>query len=84
MEGKSDRDFSFQNLLIISTNAGGQLITLTAFPPTGKQKGIYMMKKDPTIPIIKDDGSFRENLIYGDLAPQPLESLVSYIEEVIN
>lgn len=30
----------------------------------------------------KEDTTFREHLIYGDLAPQPLEALVTYIEEV--
>ena len=40
------------------------------------------MKKDVTIPLMKDDTTFKENLIYGDLAAQPLESLVTYIEDV--
>ncbi|CAG7732677.1 unnamed protein product [Allacma fusca] len=76
-----DRD-DVPNLLIVTLNAGGQLITASAFPTAAKAKGIYFMKKDPSIPLMKDDVNFKENLVYGELPAQPLESLVTYIEDV--
>ena len=43
-----------------------------------------MMKKDPSKIIPRDENVFKENLIYGDLAAQPLECLVGLMEEVPN
>ena len=71
-----------QNLLILWSNAMGQLVATTSFPVPSRTKGLYFMKKHASLPVTKNEATFKSNLIYGDLAPQPLECLVSFIEEV--
>lgn len=73
---------NLQNLVIFWTNVLGQLLATTSFPMPSKAKGVYMMKKDPSKLIPRDEKIFKENLIYGDLAAQPLECLVGLVEEV--
>lgn len=61
----------------------GQLVASDAYPTTGKNKTCYFVKKDVgVIPLVKDDLSFKRNLIYGDLSHQPLENLGAFIENV--
>lgn len=68
-------------MLIMNINLGGQLIASDGYPTTAKTKSCYFIKKEP-IPMSKEDMSFKDNLIYGDLSHQPLENLVTFIEDV--
>lgn len=70
-------------MLVIQLNMGGQLICMDTYPTATRNKSCYFIKKTPgPLPNIKDDFSFKKNLIYGDLAAQPLENLVCFIENV--
>lgn len=70
-------------MLVIGASMGGQLVASDMYPSNTKTKTCYFIKKEPgAIPLVKDDTSFKRNLIYGDLSHQPLENLVCYVENV--
>jgi hypothetical protein len=68
-------------MLVLSMNSGGQLAISDCYPTASKTKSCYFIKKEPISPP-KDDPAFKENWIYGDLSHQPLETLVTFIEDV--
>jgi hypothetical protein len=62
-------------------NPGGQLVVSDNYPNNAKTKCVYLIWKEPAS-YPRDDQTFRDNLIYGDLSQQPLEHLVTFIEDV--
>lgn len=54
----------------------------TNFPSVSKTKSVYMMKKNPVSFTIDDPTAFRESIIIGELPPQPLEALMTFVEDV--
>lgn len=72
----------FFQIVVLTLNALGQLTAVDGYHTAMKLKSCYFIKKVP-MTFGKEDPTFREHLIYGDLSPQPLEALVTFIEEVV-
>lgn len=68
--------------MILTLNPLGQLTVLDGYHTVIKLKSCYFIKREQ-VTFGKEDATFREHLLYGDLAPQPLEALVTYIEGVM-
>jgi len=68
--------------MIINLNAGGQLTVSDAYPTAAKTKSCYFIRKAPLVSPKEEMQHFRDNLVYGDLSHQPLEMLITYIEDV--
>ncbi|ODN03963.1 Dynein beta chain, ciliary [Orchesella cincta] len=68
---------------LINLNLGGMLIPMVNFPAAVKTKSIYMIKKAPSAFAKDEFNTFRDALIVGDLPPQPLEALVTFVEDII-
>ena len=66
-------------LVIILSNAG-QLVPEYSFPPMGKNKTIYFLKREKKDPITKD--GYKGSLLFGDLSSTPLDQLSALVEEV--
>ena len=66
-------------LLVISLAPNGQLVPLTTFPSSNKNKGVYFIKKAPE--QLKKE-TMGNNLLVGDMSLLPLEQLSSFIESV--
>ncbi|XP_066917361.1 dynein beta chain, ciliary-like [Clytia hemisphaerica] len=67
-------------LVIVLSNAG-QLVPEYSFPPTGKNKTIYFLKREKKDPITKD--GYKGSLLFGDLSNTPLDQLSALVEEVL-
>ena len=68
-------------MLVMNMNLGGQLSATEGYPINAKTKSLYFIKKEPMV-FPREDMEFKNNLIYGDLSHQPLEQLVTFIEDV--
>ena len=68
--------------LVFTLTGGGLLVPDYAFPPGGKNKSVYFVKKDKKEPIAKDN--YKGSILLGDLSYYPLEQLSALVDEVSN
>ncbi|CAG7717651.1 unnamed protein product [Allacma fusca] len=69
-------------VLVFTLSNSGILTAMEGYATVSKTKSCYFIKKHPQY-MHKEDPTFKENLIYGDLSPQLLENLVTNMEEII-
>jgi len=70
-------------MLVITKDIKGDLKALDSYPQGPKSKSAFFLKKEPMM-FSRDDVTFKDNVLYGDLSQYPLENLVAFIEEVIS
>lgn len=68
-------------MLVLNINLAGLLVPSTGYPPNPKTKSCYFIKKEPMV-FVKNDPGFKNFLVYGDLSANPLEHLVTFVEDV--
>lgn len=66
-------------VLVLTLNQAGLIVPCLGFPASLKTKGVYFIKKAPQN-LRKD--SFKEQLLFGDISPSPVEQLIAVVEEV--
>lgn len=67
------------SVLVLTLNPAGMIVPCLGFPASLKSKGVYFIKKRPEN-ISKTN--YKENLIYGDISPAPVDQLIVVVEEV--
>ncbi|XP_049624579.1 dynein axonemal heavy chain 17 [Suncus etruscus] len=67
-------------VLVLTLNQSGLIVPCLGFPASLKTKGVYFLKKAPQN-LRKD--SFKEQLLFGDISPSPVEQLIAVVEEVL-
>ncbi|XP_075225794.1 dynein beta chain, ciliary-like [Lycorma delicatula] len=67
------------NVLIIRMTSAGVLMPSLSFPSVGRSKASYFIRKYPE-PITPEN--YQKLLIYGDIAPKPVDELAVLVEEV--
>ena len=65
-------------ILIISQNSKDELVASTTFPESMKKKGIYFQKTKGN--LTQED--MPKEVLYTDLAPQPIEQLHLLLDEI--
>ena len=66
-------------VLVLTLSPAGVIIPCLGFPASLKSKGVYFIKKKPG--NVKKD-TYKDQLIYGDISPTPVEHLIAVVEEV--
>ena len=66
-------------VLVLTLSPAGMIIPCLGFPASLKSKGVYFIKKKPG--NVKKD-TYKDQLIYGDISPTPVEHLIAVVEEV--
>ncbi|XP_069510616.1 dynein axonemal heavy chain 9 [Ambystoma mexicanum] len=69
-----------RGLLLLGLNAAGQLVPADHFPPGGKSKAVYFIKKGDE-PL--SAAGVRGQVMTGELSYAPLEQLSALVEEVV-
>uniref|UniRef100_A0A667HHJ3 Dynein axonemal heavy chain 17 n=1 Tax=Lynx canadensis TaxID=61383 RepID=A0A667HHJ3_LYNCA len=67
-------------VLVLTLSPAGVIIPCLGFPASLKSKGVYFIKKKPG--NVKKD-TYKDQLIYGDISPTPVEHLIAVVEEVL-
>nr|XP_060503678.1 dynein axonemal heavy chain 17 [Panthera onca] len=67
-------------VLVLTLSPAGMIIPCLGFPASLKSKGVYFIKKKPG--NVKKD-TYKDQLIYGDISPTPVEHLIAVVEEVL-
>ncbi|XP_016061753.1 PREDICTED: dynein heavy chain 17, axonemal [Miniopterus natalensis] len=68
------------SVLVLTLNQAGMILPCLGFPASLKSKGAYFIKKKP-VAITKEN--YKENLLYGDISPTPVDQLIAVVEEVL-
>nr|CAD7439422.1 unnamed protein product [Timema bartmani] len=66
-------------VLVMTLNPAGQLIPVLGFPASIRNKAVYFIKRDKE--TITGE-NFRRRLVFGDMAPKPVDELATLVEEV--
>lgn len=66
-------------VLVLTLSPAGMIIPCLGFPASLKSKGVYFIKKGQEN-ISKS--TYKDQLIYGDISPAPVEQLIAVVEEV--
>nr|CAD7423391.1 unnamed protein product [Timema monikensis] len=66
-------------VLVMTLNPAGQLIPVLGFPASIRNKAVYFIKRDKE--TITGE-NFRRRLVFGDIAPKPVDELATLVEEV--
>lgn len=67
------------SVLVLTLNPAGMIVPCLGFPAALKFKGVYFIKKRPE--TLKKD-TYKDNLIYGDISPAPVDQLIVIVGEV--
>ncbi|XP_040312713.1 dynein axonemal heavy chain 17 [Herpailurus yagouaroundi] len=67
-------------VLVLTLSPAGMIVPCLGFPASLKSKGVYFIKKKPG--NVKKD-TYKDQLIYGDISPTPVEHLIAVVEEVL-
>ena len=67
------------SVLVLTLNPAGMIVPCLGFPASLKFKGAYFIKKRPE--TLKKD-NYKDNLIYGDISPAPVDQLIVIVGEV--
>ncbi|XP_045691837.1 dynein axonemal heavy chain 17 [Phyllostomus hastatus] len=67
-------------VLVLTLNPAGMIVPCLGFPASLKFKGVYFIKKKPE--TLKKD-TYKDNLIYGDISPAPVDQLIVIVGEIL-
>ncbi|XP_028375908.1 LOW QUALITY PROTEIN: dynein heavy chain 17, axonemal [Phyllostomus discolor] len=67
-------------VLVLTLNPAGMILPCLGFPASLKFKGVYFIKKKPE--TLKKD-TYKDNLIYGDISPAPVDQLIVIVGEIL-
>ncbi|XP_063241593.1 dynein beta chain, ciliary-like [Bacillus rossius redtenbacheri] len=70
---------SKEQVLVITTTAGGVLVPVLGFPASIRNKAVYFIKRDKG-PLHSED--LRRQLMFGDLAPKVLDEMSVIVDEL--
>lgn len=69
--------------LVIGQNPSNQLVASQEVSAGLRTKAVFFLKNtDEHLVREEDNSNVRENIIFGDISPQPLDHLSTLIEEV--